>query len=217
MQTKFKTGINAFYLSAVIIFNIIVLLLLTSKIFVTTNIGMYFGILLLIIDVLFIIPMMFKTGYEFKENYLLVKDWPVKKYKIPYESIFSIEDGDFETKHKKIVALSTNRIAIGYKVKSVNPKDKKDVTQEKSYIFISPSEMSLFLIRLNGRLKESEAEMKIKAKKLSEQQKEHENKKKQWQKEKAEKKAQKQPEIIEANNINKFSSFTEPDSEENKK
>lgn len=213
MQTKFKTGINAFYLALVIIFNIIILLLLTSKIFVTTNIGLYFGILLLIIDAVFVIPMIFKTGYEFKEKYLIVRDWPIKKYKIPYESIFAIEDGDFEVKHKKIVALSTNRIIIGYKVEVTNSKDKKDVTQEKRYIAISPAERSLFLIRLSGRLKQSEEEMKIKTKMLSEQQIEHEKKKKQWQKEKEKIKAEKQPEIIEGDNIDKFSTFINEENE----
>ena len=220
MQTKFKTGINAFYLAAVIIYNIVVLLLLTSRIFVTVNIGMYFGILLFIIDIAFVLPLTFKTGYEFREKYLLINDWPVKKFKIPYEDIFTVEDGDFNTKQKKIVALSTNRIALGYKVEVANPKDKKDIIEEKRYIFISPSEMNLFLIRLNGRLEQSEAEMKIKMKKLSEEQKEHEKKKKQWQKEKAEKKLKNQPEIIEANHINKFSTFesekSDKDENENK-
>lgn len=214
MQTKFKTGINSIYLATVIIFNIVVLLLLTSKIFVTTNVGVLFGILLLVIDLLFIIPMIFFTGYEFKDEYLLIQDWPFKKYKIRYDSIFAIEDGDFESKNKRIVALSMNRLAVGYKYEVVNRKDKNDITEEKRYIYISPSEMSLFLIKLSGRLQQSEKDMKVKAEKLSEEQKEHEKKKKQWQKEKAEKKAQNQPEIIEANKVNKFSPFNETSEDE---
>lgn len=210
MQIKFRTGINAILSTFVIIFNIVILLLLTSRIFVTTNVGWIFGVFLLIIDACLIIPMLYLTGYEFKDEYLLVKDWPFRRYKIRYDSIFDIKDGDFDAKNKRMVALSYNRIAIAYKEK------QKDDTEKEMYMFVSPADMSLFLVRISGKLKQSEALTKQKTEALSAAQKEHELKKKEAKNKRAEKKAKLVPEIIEANEIKKFSGFSEESNDTDK-
>jgi len=204
MELKFKTGVNAVYLGVFSAFNIIILLLLTSKIFVTTNIGVWFGVLLLIVDLLFFVPMFFATGYTLTDDALIVRDWPFKRYKIEYEDIFAVEDGDFECKNKRTVGLSMNRIAIGY-------NEERDGEVKQYYIYISPAEMSLFLIKLSGRLNVSNAEVKRKTEELSASQAEHEKKKKQWQKRKEELKQENQPEIIKADKIDRFSGFTSED------
>ena len=112
MQTKFKSGVNLFLSVFIVLFHIVILLLLTSPIFADTRVGLRFGIFLLILDAIFILPLPFVTCYEVREEYLYIRDWPLRVFKIPYGDIISVEDGDFEAKHKKIVAVSLNRIAV---------------------------------------------------------------------------------------------------------
>lgn len=195
MQTKFKSGVNLFLVIALAIFHIVILLLLTSPIFADTKIGLRFGIFLLIIDAIVFLPMPFLTCYEVREEYLYIRDWPLRVYKIPYGDIISVEDGDFEAKRKKIVALSMNRIAVGYN-KEIKHKNQDAETVEE-YIYISPSDINSFLLRLSGKMQIGEEQAKEKAAEIALKQAEHNRKKKAAQAERKKKKEENKPEIIE--------------------
>lgn len=195
MQTKFKSGVNLFLVIALAIFHIVILLLLTSPIFADTKIGLRFGIFLLIIDAIVFLPMPFLTCYEVREEYLYIRDWPLRVYKIPYGDIISVEDGDFEAKRKKIVALSMNRIAVGYN-KEIKHKNQDAETVEE-YIYISPSDINSFLLRLSGKMQIGEEQAKEKAAEIALKQAEHNRKKKAAQAEKKKKKEENKPEIVE--------------------
>ncbi|MEG1846064.1 MAG: hypothetical protein RR239_04100, partial [Oscillospiraceae bacterium] len=88
MKTKFKSAINPFYLIGVVLFNIIIVVLITSRFYLKNITVSNYGIICLAIDLAFIIPMMIFTYYEFKEDYFLVFEYPFKKHKIKYENIF---------------------------------------------------------------------------------------------------------------------------------
>lgn len=207
MQTKFKSGLNLFFVLFLSVFQIVILLLLTSPIFSESKTGLKFGVLLLIIDLIIFVPMLVFTRYEVGDECLVIQDWPLRRYKIPYGDIISVEDGDFEAKNKRIVALSMKRIAIGFRKESID-KNGKSRTQE-IYIYISPADIDAFLLRLSGKMKIGEEQAKEKAAELSKKQEEHLKKKQQWQKEKARRKAEQAPEIIEMSGNVKFSNFTE--------
>lgn len=194
MQTKFKSGVNLFLVIFTAVFHIVILLLLTSPIFADSYSGLRFGIFLLIVDAVFILPMPFVTCYEVRDEYLLIRDWPFRTYKIPYGDIISVEDGDFEAKHKKIVALSMNRIAVGYRKEVKHKKQTSEIVEE--YIYISPADINSFLLRLSGKMQIGEEQAKEKAKEIAEKQAEHNRKMREAQKVRKKKKAEDRPEII---------------------
>lgn len=195
MQTKFKSGLNLFFVIFLSVYHIVILLLLTSPIFADTRVGLRFGIFLVIVDAVLFLPMPFVTCYEVREEYLYIRDWPLRVYKIPYGDIISVEDGDFEAKHKKIVALSMNRIAVGY-TKEIKHKKQESETVEE-YIYISPADISSFLLRLSGKMQIGEEQAKQKAAELAVKQAEHNRKKKEATLARKKKKEEEQPEIIE--------------------
>ena len=197
MQLKFKSGINKLLIAVVVIYHIIIALLFSTKIFSMSNIGVNIAIIMCVVDVILILPMLFMTYYEFKTDYLYIHDYPFRAYKIKYSDIFNVEDGDFETKDKSIVALSLDRVAIGYT--KINNKNE----EEKRYVFISPKDMSLFLIRLSARLKQCENEATERAKELSEKQIEHNRKKEIADRKREEELKANAPEIIKFKGIKK--------------
>lgn len=197
MQLKFKSGINKLLIAVVVIYHIIIALLFSTKIFSMSNFGVNIAIIMCVVDVILILPMLFMTYYEFKTDYLYIHDYPFRAYKIKYSDIFNVEDGDFETKDKSIVALSLDRVAIGYT--KINSKNE----EEKRYVFISPKDMSLFLIRLSARLKQCENEATERAKELSEKQIEHNRKKEIADRKREEKLKANAPEIIKVKGIKK--------------
>ena len=101
------------------------------------------------------------------------------------------------------------RIAVGYRKESVDKNGK--TRSEEIYIYISPADLDMFLLRLSGKMQIGEEQAKEKAAELAEKQKEHLKKKKQWQKEKARRKAENAPEVIHVSGNVKFSEFTETD------
>ena len=126
MQLKFKSGINKLLIAVVVIYHIIIALLFSTKIFSMSNFGVNIAIIMCVVDVILILPMLFMTYYEFKTDYLYIHDYPFRAYKIKYSDIFTVEDGDFETKDKSIVALSLDRVAIGYtKINNKNEEEKR--------------------------------------------------------------------------------------------
>lgn len=150
-RLRYKSSVNLFFAIFLALYQIVDILLLTSPIFTDTKVGLKFGIFLLIVDVLAFIPMLFYVFYELRDDYLFVCDWPFGYYKIPYSSIFAIEDGDFKAEHKKMVGLSKNYIAIGY---HKTKKNRKGVVQEiEEYMYVSPADSDSFLLFLNSKVK----------------------------------------------------------------
>ncbi len=201
MQLKFKSGVNKILIAFTVALNVVMLLLFSTKIFTTTLLGVKMGFFILAVDLIFILPMLFFTYYQFRDDYLYIHDYPFRAYKIKYEDIFNVEDGDFETRNKRIVALSLDRIAIGYK--KINSKNE----EEDWYIYISPADMNLFLIRLSGRIEGNKEAFEEKAKQLSEKQIEHEKKKKQAEEKKKKLEEEQKPEVIKVSGVKKFSTF----------
>lgn len=201
MKVKYRSGLNKVLIGFVVAFNIVIVLLFLTKIFTNTMLGVNVGFFLLFWDIVLVLPMLFFTYYELRDDYLYIHDYPIRAYKIKYEDIFNVEDGDFTTKNKSIVALSMDRIAIGYK------KTNSDDSVDERYIFVSPAEMSLFLLKLSGKLQNNKQVFEEKAKQISERQAEHEKKKKQAEKKKAEGEKDEEPEVIQMSGVKKFSGF----------
>lgn len=193
MQVKFKSGVSRLLTAAIIIYSIVVVLLLSATYFIDSYITLKTGLAMLAFELIFIIPMPFQTYYVFKEDYLLVHDYPLRKIEINYDNIFNVEDGDFKTKKKDMVALSRNRVALGYTKKNVVSGE-----EEERYVYVSPKDMSLFLIRLSAKLQKSKANLEEKAKEVSLKQKEHEIKKKIAEEKRKKAQKENEPEIIKA-------------------
>lgn len=147
-KNRYKSSVNKVYYVFLIIYNIITLLLLTSKIFVTTNIALLGGLLFLVIDIFILLPQFFLTDYEFCDEYLKITDWPWHVYKIRYADMFDIKDGSYKAARRRKVALSLNTIAIGYQAKSII--ENKDVN---IYIYVSPDDTKNFLAELTKRVR----------------------------------------------------------------
>lgn len=192
VQLKFQSAVGKLLMTFIVIFNIVMVLLFTAKIVMDSYITVKLGFVFLAVDVLFIIPLVMLTYYKFEDDYLLIHDFPIRKYKIKYIDIFNVEDGDFETKDKTNVGLSFDRVAIGYKkYLSEEPDDYVE-----RYVFVSPKEMNLFLIRMSARLKQNEVDLEEKAKEISLKQQEHALKKKLADEKRAKEAKEKEPEII---------------------
>lgn len=202
MQLKFRSGVNIWLKILIAILNVIVLMLFCAKYFIDSFITIKFGLGILAVEAILIIPMLFFTYYEFRDDYLYIHDYPIRFFKIKYSDIFDVENGDFKCNNKNIVALSLDRIVICYKV--IN----RDEEEEKRYIYISPKEMNLFLIRLSARLKSSKVDIEEKAKEISLKQQEHELKKKLAEEKRNAAKKAEEPEIIKVSGVTKSESFS---------
>lgn len=211
MQLKFKSGVNIWLKVLIAVLNIVIIMLFLAKIFIDSFITIKFGIALFVIEALLILPMPYFTYYEFKDDYLFIHDYPFRYFKIKYKDIFDVENGDFETKNKSIVALSLDRVVICYN------KINRDEETEKKYIYISPKDMNLFLIRLSARLQKNKVDIEEKAKEISLKQKEHELKKKLAEEKRKQERKANEPEIIKVSGVTKNAKFkvAEADEENN--
>lgn len=210
MQLRFQSAVGKLLITFIVVFNIVMVLLFSAKIVMDSYITVKIGLAFLAVDVFFIAPLIYFTYYKFEDDYLLIHDFPIRKYKIKYIDIFNVEDGDFETKNKTNVGLSFDRIAIGYK-KYLS--DEADDYVEK-YVFVSPKDMNLFLIRMSARLKQNKIDLEEKAKEISLKQQEHLLKKK-LADEKREKEAkEKEPEIIKVSGNVKQAKFRTEETED---
>ena len=210
MQLRFQSAVGKLLITFIVVFNIVMVLLFSAKIVMDSYITVKIGLAFLAVDVFFIAPLIYFTYYKFEDDYLLIHDFPIRKYKIKYIDIFNVEDGDFETKNKTNVGLSFDRIAIGYK-KYLS--DEADDYVER-YVFVSPKDMNLFLIRMSARLKQNKIDLEEKAKEISLKQQEHLLKKK-LADEKREKEAkEKEPEIIKVSGNVKQAKFRTEETED---
>lgn len=149
-DNKFKSGISVLLFIFLIVYQ-----LLTIGTFMLSYFLYYkavtngLGTILLIIDFVFLLPMVFNTYYTLEDDSLFIYQWPFVRERIPYSNIFKIDTDPVEKKHNiKSATLSSIKIVIGYYKYSEENRKK-----EKKYIEISPGEMDLFLIKMGGHFK----------------------------------------------------------------
>lgn len=149
-DNKFKSGISVLLFAFFVIYQ-----LLTVGVFMLSYFLYYkvitdtIGVMLLIFDVIFVLPVIFNTYYTLEDEAIFIHQWPFIRTKIPYSNIFEIDTQSVEKrKNIKSASLSARKIVIGYYKYSEENRKK-----EKSYIEISPGEMDLFLIKMGGHFK----------------------------------------------------------------
>jgi hypothetical protein len=195
MQLKFPSAVSSIVKFVIVVMNVVAVLLLAAKFIMDTYFSVKVAIALFAVDIIYIVPLILFTYYKFEDDYLLIHDFPIRTFKIKYSDIFNVEDGDYEAKEKSIVALSLDRVAIGYK------KHNKDDSVTERYVYVSPKDMNLFLIRLSARLQQNKVDIEEKAKEVSLKQQEHLLKKKLAEEKKAKEAKEKEPEIIKVKTV----------------
>ena len=118
---------NNFYLM-LIIYHISIAVLFFLPIFLYMDVTSRLGVLLLVINVVYLYPLIFNTYYTLEENELFIYQWPFIRKKIKYANIFEITDTLPEgIKKVKRVSLSTPKFFIGYYSYEMDKDTKKEV------------------------------------------------------------------------------------------
>lgn len=152
-SVKFKSGVSPLIYLALIIYHISIIVLLFLPIFLYADVTTRLGVSLLIINVVYLYPLIFNTYYTLEENELFIYQWPFIRKKIKYANIFEITDTLPEgIKKVKRVSLSTPKFFIGYYSYEMDKDTKKEV-KTKNYIEISPKDVDLFMIKMGGKFK----------------------------------------------------------------
>lgn len=150
---KFRSGISPLIYLMLIIYHISIVVLFFLPIFLYVDVTTRLGVILLIINVVYLYPLIFNTYYTLEEDELFIYQWPLIRKKIKYANIFEITDTLPEgIKKVKRVAFSTPKFFIGYYSYETD-KDTKKETKMKNYIEISPKDVDLFMIKMGGKFK----------------------------------------------------------------
>ena len=150
MQIKFKSKISPALYLALAIYHILIIGIFISSYFlyfkVVTN---TIGIVLVVLDIAFLLPLVFRTYYVLEDKTLFVYQWPFIRTRIGYGTIFEIDNKPIDKKEKiQRASLAKEKITIGY-YKYLNEGKEK----EKRYVEISPADLDLFLIKMGGHFK----------------------------------------------------------------
>ena len=122
-------------------------------IFLYVDVTTRLGVILLVVNVVYLYPLIFNTYYSLDKDELFIYQWPLLRKKIRYCDIFEITDALPEgIKKVKRVAFSTPKFFIGYYSYEIDKDTKKEV-KTKNYIEISPKDMDLFMIKMGGKFK----------------------------------------------------------------
>ena len=150
---KFKSGVSPLIYLMMIIYHISIVVLFFLPIFLYADVTTRLGVILLVINVVYLYPLVFNTYYTLDEKHLFVYQWPFIRKKIKYASIFEITDvlPDGLKKVKK-VSLSTPKFYVGYYSYEMDKATKKE-TKVKNYIEISPKDVDLFMIKMGSKFK----------------------------------------------------------------
>lgn len=152
-SVKFKSGVSPLIYLALIIYHFSIIVLFFLPIFLYADVTTRLGVSLLIINVVYLYPLIFNTYYTLEENELFIYQWPFIRKKIKYANIFEITDTLPEgIKKVKRVSLSTPKFFIGYYSYGMDKDTKKEV-KTKNYIEISPKDVDLFMIKMGGKFK----------------------------------------------------------------
>ena len=150
---KFKSGVSPAIYLMLIIYHISIAVLFFLPIFLYMDVTSRLGVLLLVINVIYLYPLIFNTYYTLEENELFIYQWPLIRKKIKYANIFEITDTLPEgIKKVKRVAFSTPKFYIGYYSYEMDKETKKEV-KTKNYVEISPKDVDLFMIKMGGKFK----------------------------------------------------------------
>lgn len=150
---KFKSGVSPAIYLMLIIYHISIAVLFFLPIFLYMDVTSRLGVLLLVINVIYLYPLIFNTYYTLEGNELFIYQWPLIRKKIKYANIFEITDTLPEgIKKVKRVAFSTPKFYIGYYSYEMDKETKKEV-KTKNYIEISPKDVDLFMIKMGGKFK----------------------------------------------------------------
>ena len=150
---KFRSGISPLIYLVLVIYHISIVVLFFLPIFLYLDVTSRIGVFLLVINALFLYPLIFNTYYTLEENELFVYQWPFIRMKIKYANIFEITDELPEgIKKVKKASLSVPKFYIGYYSYELDKDTKKDV-KTKNYIEISPKDIDLFMIKMGGKFK----------------------------------------------------------------
>lgn len=150
---KFRSSIGWPIYLVLILYHISIIALFILPYFLYKDVTTKIGIFLLILNVLFLYPLIFNTYYSLNEHELFVHQWPFTRKKIRYCDIFEITDvlPDGIKKVKKF-SLGTPKFFVGYYSDEVDKETKKQ-KRVKNYIEISPKDIDLFLIKIGGKFK----------------------------------------------------------------
>lgn len=150
---KFKSGISPAIFLMLIIYHISIIVLFFLPIFLYVDVTTRLGVILLVVNVVYLYPLIFNTYYSLDKDELFIYQWPLLRKKIRYCDIFEITDALPEgIKKVKRVAFSTPKFFIGYYSYEIDKDTKKEV-KTKNYIEISPKDMDLFMIKMGGKFK----------------------------------------------------------------
>lgn len=150
MKTKFKSKISTWLYVALIAYHLVIVgLFILSYFLYYKALTNGFAIFLIIIDLIFILPLVFNTYYVLEDKAIFIYQWPFVRIRIGYGNIFEI-DNKFVGKKKNIkhATLSRQKLVIGYHHYSIDNGKK-----EERYVEISPEDMDLFLIKMGGHFK----------------------------------------------------------------
>ena len=150
---KFRSGVSPLIYLMLIIYHISIVVLFFLPIFLYVDVTTRLGVILLVINVVYLYPLIFNTYYTLEEKELFIYQWPFIRKKIQYASIFEIADTLPEgIKKVKRVAFSTPKFYVGYYSYEID-KDTKKESKVKNYIEISPKDVDLFMIKMGGKFK----------------------------------------------------------------
>lgn len=150
---KFRSGVSPLIYLMLIIYHISIVVLFFLPIFLYADVTTRLGVILLVINVVYLYPLIFNTYYTLEEDYLFIYQWPLIRKKIRYANIFEITDTlPAGIKKVKRVAFSTPKFYIGYYSYETDKETKKE-TKMKNYIEISPKDVDLFMIKMGGKFK----------------------------------------------------------------
>ncbi len=150
---KFKSGISPVIYLMLIIYHLSIIALFFLPIILYVDVTTRLAVMLLVVNVLFLYPLIFNTYYTLDNDFLFIYQWPFIRKKIRYADIFEITDAlpDGIKKVKK-VSFSSPKFFIGYYAFETDKETKKE-KKVKNYIEISPKDIDLFLIKIGGKFK----------------------------------------------------------------
>ena len=129
MKTKFKSKISPAIYVALVIYHLLIVGIFVSSYFLyykglTNSLGAF----LIVVDVVFLLPLIFKTYYVLEDKTLFIHQWPFIRIRIGYGNIFEIDNKPVE-KNKKVkrATLSNEKLVIGYYKYSAEDKTKEEI------------------------------------------------------------------------------------------
>lgn len=152
-KLKFRSGLNKYIYIALAIYHIMIIAPFIIVNFLWRDIVTWYAYVLIVVDVLFLLPLIFNTYYSLEDTYLFIYQWPFTKIKVYYSDIFVIDSNfpeDLKRKKKKKYGFSKKGVVVGYYGEYLDRKEKK-IEKEKRYVFISPRDYDAFMIRIGGK------------------------------------------------------------------